>query len=313
LVDTAVARVGLVSATSSFPAFARAGAARTDARGRPGVNPLRYLSVVDPGTADQLALLHGRLGDWVVRRGDELVIHPPGLHNSARRFRVGSGPSTVCDPDDVAGNLDALRYAASVADLVIAHLHVQAWDGADGRMRSTPAFATEFAHAAVAAGAGVVLVQGSHAPMRGIEVHDGVPILYDPGPLFRLGRRDVQPHDFYTRWGNDPDVQSFDATLLDAYTARDGAFGGGVLSPAEGNAHEPGFVLPVCELDAMTHRVRRVSLYPMRWSTARRATTGFPVLLNGPAAVEVLEHLQELSKPYGTEVLIADGVGTVVV
>jgi hypothetical protein len=37
--DTAAGRVALVSATSSFPAFARAGAARTDAAGRPGVNP----------------------------------------------------------------------------------------------------------------------------------------------------------------------------------------------------------------------------------------------------------------------------------
>lgn len=312
-VDTAVGRVALVSATSAFPAFARAGAARSDARGRPGVNPQRYLSVVDPAGADQLAALCGRLGQWVLRQGDELVIHPPGLHNAIWRLRVdpdAAEPTTVCDADDLAGNLDAIRYARSVSDLVIAHLHVQAWDGVDGRMRSSPAFATEFAHAAIAAGAGVVLVQGSHAPMRGIEVHDGVPILYDPGPLFRLGRRDVQPHDFFVRWGNAPSVRSFDATLLDAYSARD-ATHAGVLSPAEGNAHVPGFVLPVCEVDAATHRVVRVHVHPMRWSTARRATTGFPVVVDGDAALQILEHLTELSEPYGTKLLIDGGVGSV--
>ena len=40
-VDAAAGRVALVSATSSFPPFARAGAARWDSQGRPGVNPMR--------------------------------------------------------------------------------------------------------------------------------------------------------------------------------------------------------------------------------------------------------------------------------
>src|ERR1700722_2326883 len=234
IADTAAGRVALVSATSSFPAFARAGAARTDAAGRPGVNPLRYLHVIDPASADQLISIVGALGLGVVRDDDagEFVIPPPGLHNSIWRFRLSEGdadgdprPTTRCDESDLAGNLDSIRYARSVSDLVIAHLHVQAWDGVDGRMSSSPAFAHEFGRAAAAAGASVVLIQGAHAPMRGIEVHAGVPILYDPGPLFRLGRREPQPHDFYTRWGNDTRVSSFDATLLDAFGARDTALG----------------------------------------------------------------------------------------
>jgi hypothetical protein len=330
--DTAAGRVALVSATSSFPAFARAGAARTDAPGRPGVNPLRYVHVIDPGTARQVASLAAALGLWAVRDGDEIVVHPPGLHNSIRRFRVagdeatggedrareatgGTRATTACDDSDLAGNMESIRYARSVADLVIAHLHVQEWDGADGRMLSTPAFAGEFARAAVAAGAGVVLIQGAHAPMRGIEVLEGVPVFYEPGPLFRLGRREAQPHDFYTRWGNAPQVRSFDAGILDAYAERDTALGGDVagsgggkqvLSPREGNAHHPGSFVPVCEVDQGTHRVTRVALYPMSWSRARRATTGFPVRLTGERASQVLARVAELSAPYATAVS-ADG------
>jgi poly-gamma-glutamate synthesis protein (capsule biosynthesis protein) len=319
--DTAAGRVALVSATSSFPAFARAGAARTDAPGRPGVNPLRYVHVVGTATADRMISIVSALGLWVVRDGDEFVIHPPGLHNSIWRFRVVAGqaePTTSCDEADLAGNLESIRYARSVADLVIAHLHVQAWDGPDGRMSTSPAFAHEFARAAVDAGAAIVLVQGSHAPMRGIEVHQGVPIFYDPGPLFRLGRREVQPHDFYTRWGNDVRVRSFDAGLLDAYGARDTALGGpasvkAVLSPQEGNAHHPGFFVPVCEVDARTHRVTRVDLHPMAWSQARRATTGFPARLTGPAAKEILDRVAELSKPYGTDVSVGADIGWVTI
>jgi hypothetical protein len=243
------------------------------------------------------------------------------------------GPTTRCDESDLAGNLESIRYARSVSDLVIARLHVQAWDGADGRMSSSPAFAHEFGRAAAEAGATVVLVQGAHAPIRGIEVHAGVPILYDPGPLFRLGRREPQPHDLYTRWGNDARVRSFDAGRLDAFGARDAALGGGggkdggaavsadagggdpkvTLSPREGYGHEPGFFVPVCEVDAVTHRVTRVNLHPMKWSRASRATTGFPARVTGAAAEAILGRVAELSAPYGTSVSVADGIGWVMV
>jgi hypothetical protein len=151
--------------------------------------------------------------------------------------------------------------------------------------------------------------------MRGIEVLEGVPVFYEPGPLFRLGRREAQPHDFYTRWGNVPQVRSFDAGILDAYAERDTALGGGVagsgggkqvLSPREGNAHHPGSFVPVCEVDRDTHRVTRVALHPMSWSRARRATTGFPVRLTGERASQVLARVAELSATYGTAVS-ADG------
>jgi hypothetical protein len=336
-VDSPAGRVALVSATSSFPAFARAGAARTDAPGRPGVNPLRYFHVIDGAMADRLTSIVGALGLGVVRDAGsgEFVIHPPGLHNSIWRFRVVTAdapPTTCCDESDLAGNLESIRYARSVSDLVIAHLHVQAWDGVDGRMSASPAFAHEFARAAAEAGASVVLVQGAHAPIRGIEVHAGVPILYDPGPLFRLGRREAQPHDFYTRWGNDARVRSFDAGLLDAFGARDTALGGGrgragagasggdagggadgkvTLSPREGYSHELGFFIPVCEVDASTHRVTRVNLHPMSWSRASRATTGFPIPVTGAAAEAILVRVAELSAPYGTSVSVADDTGWV--
>jgi poly-gamma-glutamate synthesis protein (capsule biosynthesis protein) len=321
--DTAAGRVALVSATSSFPAFARAGAARTDAAGRPGVNPLRYLHVIDAATADRLIAIVAALGLGVVRDddADEFVIHPPGLHNSTWRFRVAPGetaPTTSCDESDLAGNLESIRYARSVSDLVIAHLHVQAWDGADGRMSASPAFAHEYGRAAAAAGAAVILIQGAHAPMRGIEVHAGAPILYDPGPMFRLGRREAQPHDFYTRWGNDPRVSSFDAGLLDAFGARDTALGARgsattTLSPREGYSHEPGFFVPVCEVDPANHRVTRVNLHPMTWSRASRATTGFPVRATGPAATAILTRMAELSAPYGTHVSVRDDLGWVAI
>jgi hypothetical protein len=107
-------------------------------------------------------------------------------------------------------------------------------------------------------------------------------------------------------------VRSFDATLLDAYGARAAAMGGPdsskiVHSPREGNAHEPGFVVPVCTLDARSHRVTRIELHPMAWSATRRATTGFPVPAEGQRAKAILAKLGELCLPYGTAVTVKTG------
>ena len=318
--DTSRGRIGMVSAVSSFPAFARAGAARADVRGRPGVNGLRFHHVVDPTTADQLCDLYSHLGYWITSVGHEMAINPPGLHNTLLRFRVDDrldGVTTQCDEDDLSGTIAAIRYARAVSDFVIAHLHSHEWEAADGRMCSTPAFVVEFAKAAIEAGASVVIVQGSHAPFRGIAVHDDVPIFYDPGPLFRLGRRDKQPQDFYMRWGNGPEARSANAGILEAFAARDLALGGDaqethhVRSPLEGVSHQPGFLVPVCRVDAHDHSVTSVTLYPATWIYDNKGTTGFPILATGDTAKAVLDRAVELSALYGTTISVKGDTASV--
>jgi hypothetical protein len=99
---------------------------------------------------------------------------------------------------------------------------------------------------------------------------------------------------------------------LDAYGARAVALGGPgsrkvVHSPREGTGDEPGFVVPVCTVDAESHRVTRIELHPMVWSTARRATTGFPTRADGQRAQAILAKLGELCLPYGTAVTVKTG------
>jgi hypothetical protein len=45
----------------------------------------------------------------------------------------------------------------------------------------------------------------------------------------------------------------------------------------------------------------------MVWSTARRATTGFPARADGQRAQAILAKLGELCLPYGTEVTVKTG------
>jgi poly-gamma-glutamate capsule biosynthesis protein CapA/YwtB (metallophosphatase superfamily) len=307
--DTRHGRVAMVSACSSFPIFARAGAAREDHGGRPGVNPLRYYHQVDRKTADQIIDLCRKLGHWVTVVDDEFAVNPPGLHNTLWRFAVGDedGVRTVPDEDDLAGNLAAIRHAVSQADFVIAHLHVHEWDTADGGIATTSPFAETYARAAVDAGAHVVIAQGSHAPMRGIEIYQGRPIFYDPGDLFLIGGRfDRQPADFYLRWGHGPEARRPGAGLPEAVLARRRVLAWGddaqdrIPIPRTRYSHEPGFFLPVCSVGE-DFSIERVAIHPCVWLEGNRSHTGLPALARGAQAEAVLRRLDELCRPYGTE------------
>jgi len=86
-------RVALVSATSSFPPFARAGAARWDARG--GLASIRCAGCTCRRRTRRAADGHrSRLGLWVVRDGDEFVIHPPDCIIQCRDSRSTGLPAS---------------------------------------------------------------------------------------------------------------------------------------------------------------------------------------------------------------------------
>jgi poly-gamma-glutamate capsule biosynthesis protein CapA/YwtB (metallophosphatase superfamily) len=310
--DTPHGRVALVSACATLPMFARAGAARADMRGRPGVNPLRHYHRVDRATADQIVDLAAKLGHWVTLLDDELAVNPAGLHNTLWRFAVSDddGVQTVPDEDDLAGNLAAIRHAVDQADFVIAHVHTHEWDAADGRLSTTSPFVATYARAAVDAGAQMVIAQGSHAPMRGIEIHRGRPIFYDPGEPFPGGGRvEPQPADFYLRWGNGPEARRPDAGLPEALSARRRVLplGDGttavVAAPRSRFSQDPGFVIPVCTVGP-DFTIERVTLRPGVWLAGDRSRAGLPVLASGLRAEAVLRHIDELSRPFGTELQI---------
>ena len=136
--ETPNGRVALVSMCSSFVGYARAGEARRDVKGRPGLNPLRFYYVVDPPTLETITQLAVKLGWWVTRVGNEWLFNPAGLHNTVYRIVEGKEPgvSTVADEADVDGNLRSISNAKRQADYVLVHLHNHEWNPEEGRMSS---------------------------------------------------------------------------------------------------------------------------------------------------------------------------------
>ena len=224
----------------------------------------------------------------------------------------------ILDQDDAAANLRAIRNARANADIVIAHVHNHEWDTESGSLRTPPSFMRSFARSAIDAGADVVVAQGSHAPVRGIEIYDAKPILYDPGDFFLMaGHITRYPREFYERH-----VLGLTVPVEDAL-------------PADGNAAIPAYANPitpaggyfgdwepcgaVVTLDYRNGRLSALELHPFTRDGVGSDPAPFPATLAGvpikPSTTEhanaILRKFAQLSEPFGTAIRIEDGVGRV--
>lgn len=312
--EASKATVALVSMTTSFPPSSRAGEARRDMKGRPGVNPLRYYYSVDEEMLESILVLTKKLGWWSTRAGDdEWIINPPGLHNTTHRFRKSGeiGISPVADEEDVEGNLQAIQEAKRQADLVLVHVHNHEWDP-EVSLEAPPKFIPPFARLCIEAGADVFIAEGSHAPLRGVEVYKSKVIFYDPGDLFRMT-------DIITRWPADfyqLNKAAFNRTIWEAMPGEGiralRSARSNIVNPPGGYMSGPvlGFVVPVCHFAddfALTH----VVLVPGVWLMEPYSRRGLPVAATKSEAKKILTHLAKLSSPFGTRLEENNGQGIV--
>ena len=304
-------RVALISMSSTFPSWARAGETRPDVRGRPGLNPLRFHHTVDGDTLESMKQLAVKLGWWARNVGREWLFHPAGLHHAITKVVEGSEPgiSTAVNEEDAEGNLRAIRDARRRADCVLVHLHSHEWHPDIGL--SAPAkFITDFARRCIEAGADIFVGGGSHAPLRGIELHKGRPILYDPGDFVVMTDTVTRlPSDFYLSPGLGGEVRNNKATPADAFEARRAL--PAPLNPPGGyhSARVQGAVVAVCSLG--DGGCSRLELYPVMMTRRPVSQSGRPVLADAKVGREIVEYLAELSAPFGTKIEYREGVGVV--
>ncbi len=310
--DTGNGRVALLSMCSSFATWARAGEARRDVKGRPGLNPLRFYYQVDAGSMETIVDLARRMGWWVTQVGENWLLNPAGVHNTVYRFVKSetAGIRAVADEDDVEGNLNSLRDARKQADYVLVNIHNHEWDPQFG-LSAPPPFVPQVARLCIDNGADVVVAQGSPATLRGIEVYKVKAIFYDPGDFIMMNNTVTRlPADSYWRAGNDAAVRRWDATPSQNYDARGsllkplcppgGYFSGRVL----------GSVLSVCSLSP-DGTLADMKLYPLTVPSKPRSQCGIPRLASAEKAQKIIEYLAELSAPYRTRIEFRDGVGIV--
>jgi poly-gamma-glutamate synthesis protein (capsule biosynthesis protein) len=295
--DTAAGKVALISCASTFPPSALAGAARAGVRGRPGLNPLRFRTwyQVERATLEHLRRMKADLR--LRQEGDS----DDYLYLLGATYEVADKPGVITAPhaNDLQEITAAIRQARQQAAWVVVSIH--AHEGAPGDRESPAQFLTTFAHAAIDAGADVFVGHGPHV-LRGIEVYKGRPIFYSLGNFFFQNETVTRlPAEFYQQYGLGPEAQP-----ADAFDARTG--GGRRGWPAD----PPVWESVIARVAFRQGKPAEIRLTPVTLGFGRsRAKRGHPERADPAASASILERLQRLSQPFGTEISIEDGLGKI--
>jgi poly-gamma-glutamate synthesis protein (capsule biosynthesis protein) len=186
--------------------------------------------------------------------------------------------------------------AKKQADIVLVSFHAHEYDVTD---TTVPAhFLEVFSRRCIDAGASAVLGHGPHE-IRGIELYHGGLIFYSLGNfIFETETVEYQPWDAYANRGMSLD------TKVGAYMddrSKNGTVGYGTL-PEIWEAVMGAFTIE-------DGRLTEVRLYPIALGMDKsRAQKGVPYLTGDE---KLLERLGKLCEPYGTELVIENGVGVV--
>lgn len=297
--------IGVVS-TMMNPA-AMAGRQSRRVPGRPGVNGLRVSDsvVVTPEEFDVLDRIIRKSkmnGQWDISRAEGFRPPLPEGTLNFRETTVEKGEETryVTHPNEkdmqrIERNIISARSQCDCV-LVTMHSHEVGLDD-----KELPAdFYIEFAHRCIDAGASAVIGHGPHI-LRRVEMYKGRPIFYCLGNfVFREEAQESYPEDMYEKYGVTSDTTIEELALLRTDHHRRGL----LMNPKVLEA-----VIPYVELE--NDEVKKIELYPVSLGAELEYwQMGLPRPGFGRG---ILERLNALSVPYGTEIRIRkDGIGEIV-
>ena len=293
--ETAEARVALISVASTFPDHSRAGRTRGDVPARPGLNPLRFSTtyVVTRDRFESLRDTVQELGFTTPTADDELTFR-------GNRFIVGDAPDVLTEPhpQDVKEISAVVTNASRQADYTILTIHAHEGDS----NRFVPAqFLTTFAHAMIDAGADLFIGHGPHV-VRGIEIRNGKPIIYSLAnflfqneTLLRLPSENYEPYNL----NGNAHVADFNDRRYNNDTRG---------FPAQQEIWES--VVAVAEWDGK--RLAELRLHPITLGFgAPRTVRGRPMFADDKLGKKIIGDIARLSEPFGTTIVFENGVGHV--
>ncbi len=303
--ETAKARIALISISSSFARHMGAGRSRDDVPARPGLNPLRYKTtyVVPETDFETLRQTGESLDQFIDQDG-----HPRGTDEDepgkmevfGRNFAIGDEPVVrmEANEDDVQEITAVVNNASRVADFTVVTIHAHEHAG---RRELSPEFLHVFARAMIEAGADVFVTHGPHV-LRGIEIYQGKPIFYSMGNFIFQNETLLRlPSDNYERY--DLDGNAHVADFNDARYENDTEGFPTIIANWESVIALPTF---------RGGKLQALHLYPISLGYgAPRQVRGRPLFAERELAEKIIGDLQRLSKPYGTEIEFRRGIGIV--
>jgi len=300
--STPQGRIAMLSAASTFRALSNATDRFGDAPARPGISVLRTRRI-DLVPAEQFAALRA------VATGSTRFSHRPPCPDATEitlngaNYRQAAVPGVLWEMNafDHADLIHAVEQAKQDADFVIFTIHAhESPTGMDDDNPEAAQFLVQLFHDAVDAGADFIYGHGQHS-LRGIEIYKGRPIFYGVGAYFLSG-----------------DLKQMGDAATEAYESP-----GAPLPPRPSPDREvtanPGGVNPpvwydgivaTTEYDGPT--LKTIRLYPLDLgNTFDRARRGIPHFAEAATAHRILEKLQNISAPFGTQIEIEGAVGVI--
>ena len=309
-VETPGGRVGLVSASTSYPAGSQAGEQTPALGGRPGLNPIKTSTVytLDDHLLENLREIADATGIERIKQNwfDRGILYGHDwtqeefYHFGDMKFQeADGGAGVVYDPD--GAHVDAfcasITDAARNADWTVASIHThQGKDGMD-TTPETPDFMRQLGERAIDAGADIVVCHGPHV-LRGLDVYEGKPIFHSLGN-FIVQNETVSrlPHESFVRY----DLEEF-TRVSDVFEERlydeSGAPKGDLT-----NTRFWRTVLPTCTFSSdgtVDIQLHPITLHP----DAGRPQRGIPCLASGSIATDILEEFEALCSDFGTTIEI---------
>ncbi|TDO45769.1 poly-gamma-glutamate synthesis protein (capsule biosynthesis protein) [Kribbella sp. VKM Ac-2527] len=310
-------RVSMVAAASRFEVMSRAANPLGQIRGRPGVSALRttrYVQVA-PDQLAQLAAIRDSQPSGSIRPS---IVATDETTGSVTLF----GTTYVANP--VAGSgieftfsmhdhdrteiLRNLRQGKQTSDFAVFGMHTHE---PGNYSPEPPDFLTVLARQAIDNGADAFVGHGPHQ-LRGIEIYRQRPIFYSLGNFFFMinTQQPLTPDGYekaFTsdcrRIAEDDRAESITEAEFLEHKRVYGVFKERIWYES---------VVAVCRYSNHGN-LYDVRLHPieLHWSPARDADRGIPTLAPAESALRILNRLQELSKPFGTQIDIEDQVGVI--
>ena len=297
--ETAKGRIALIGMASTFTPMSRAGRTGPTVQGRPGLNPLR-LSTRYEGSPETMAALREVAG----RQGANVSEDPnaPVRVFGSTVFPGDEDRATVSLNDvDRERVLHEVRNATDQADYVVVNSHSHEPGNA---FVTAPPWMEEFARQTIDAGANTFIIHGPHQ-LRGVEIYRGRPIFYSLANfIFQNETIDPMPSDQRDRYGIPLDRLASDIYDTRFQVDEDGNPTTGFPTGAEWYES----VVPVATFEG--DEVVEIVFHPieLEWK-APRGRRGTPRIAPEELGRKIIEHLADLSRPYGTEIVYENGVG----
>ncbi|WP_339211206.1 CapA family protein [Aeribacillus sp. FSL K6-8210] len=301
--DCESGRVAIIGATSTFHDFWRAGEQRSDMKGRPGVNPLRYKTTyyVKP---EHMKVLR-EIADVTGMNAENDLAIKEGFSAENDQFKFGEYTFCIGDKEgmvrvpyekDLKRITKAIHEGKRQADYVIISIHCHEMN--KDRKDQAPDFLEAFARHCIDEGAHAVIGHGPHI-LRGVEIYKNRPIFYSLGNfIFQNDSVQKLPSDFYEQYD-----LPLTATVADALDKRSNNNIKGL------GVNKAVWESVVAFWEMKEGALTSLTFYPIELGYGlKRYRRGWPKLSDN---IEILKRLEILSKQYGTKFDIKDGTAKV--